>query len=93
MSRMTQVKSLLFSHSILSSSIFTRIHTLHSAIVEIYLQFVIKPFLEFHDIFYASLNKFFRSQLDAKKVPVWFTGMCRELTRTFSLLARDGSDN
>lgn len=43
-------------------------------IVELYLQFVIKPFLEFHDIFYASLNKFFRSQLDnASKVPVWFT--------------------
>mmetsp|Transcript_13866 Transcript_13866/g.23065 ORF Transcript_13866/g.23065 Transcript_13866/m.23065 type:complete len:403 (-) Transcript_13866:505-1713(-) len=44
------------------------------AIVELYLQFVIKPFLEFHDVFYASLNKFCRSQLDnAKKVPVWFT--------------------
>mmetsp|Transcript_12576 Transcript_12576/g.26626 ORF Transcript_12576/g.26626 Transcript_12576/m.26626 type:complete len:403 (-) Transcript_12576:255-1463(-) len=43
-------------------------------IVELYLQFIIKPFLEFHDIFYASLNKFFRSQLDnASRVPEWFT--------------------
>lgn len=46
----------------------------NSCIVELYLQFVIKPFLEFHDIFYASLNKFFRSQLDnASRVPEWFT--------------------
>ena len=71
---MTQVKSSLFSHTIIVN-FRPHPHTPHSAIVELYLQFVIKPFLEFHDVFYASLNKFFRFQLDAKKVPVWFTGM------------------
>lgn len=42
-------------------------------IVEIYLRTVIRPFLEFHDIFYAALNRFCRSQLDAHHVPAWFT--------------------
>jgi hypothetical protein len=71
--------SWLFSRRSLRIPVQTQLK--HSVIVELYLQFVIKPFLEFHDVFYASLNKFCRSQLDnAKKVPVWFTGMCRNFS-------------
>ena len=63
------------------------ISSLNSAIVELYLQFIIKPFLEFHDIFYASLNKFFRSRLDnAKKVPTWFTANFITYARTILII-------
>uniref|UniRef100_A0A7S2EGM5 Uncharacterized protein n=1 Tax=Trieres chinensis TaxID=1514140 RepID=A0A7S2EGM5_TRICV len=49
------------------------IFDLIDAIVELYLATVIKPFLGFHDVAYAALNRNLRALLDAKKPPTWFT--------------------
>ena len=43
--------------------------------IEVYLGKVIKPFLEWHEVFYSALNKNLRSILDGNKtkIPDWFT--------------------
>ncbi|GKY98480.1 hypothetical protein MPSEU_000805300 [Mayamaea pseudoterrestris] len=43
--------------------------------IELYLGSFIKPFLRWHEVFYASLNKLLRKLLDdnASKIPQWFT--------------------
>jgi hypothetical protein len=44
-------------------------------VIELYLGSFIKPFLRWHEVFYAGLNKVLRKGLDdnATKIPSWFT--------------------
>jgi hypothetical protein len=49
--------------------------SLIDSIVELYLGKIIKPFLSYHEIFYAAMNKTLRGLLDnnKSKIPDWFT--------------------
>jgi hypothetical protein len=58
--------------------------SLIDSIVELYLGKIIKPFLSYHEIFYAAMNKTLRGLLDANKSKIadWFTANFITYVRT-----------
>jgi len=52
------------------------------AVVELYLRSVIRPFLKWHEVFYAALNKVLRQALDRHRVPQHFTANFITYART-----------
>lgn len=67
-----------------TQDILTFIIELVNLLVEIYLTYVIKPFLSLHEIFYAWLNNTIRTILDdnSEKIPAWFTANFITYVRT-----------
>jgi hypothetical protein len=58
------------------------------AVVELYLGSIIKPFLAYHELFYAAMNKALRAVLDANKPKIgdWFTANFITYLRTFFVI-------
>lgn len=56
------------------------------AVVEVYLKSAIKPFLQFHETFYAGMNAFLRKLLDENTVPTWFTANFITYVRTAAVV-------
>lgn len=67
-----------------TQDILTFIFELVNLLVEIYLTYVIKPFLSLHEVFYAWLNNTIRTILDdnSDKIPTWFTANFITYVRT-----------
>lgn len=67
-----------------TQDIATFVFEIVNLLVELYLTYVIKPFLSLHEIFYAWLNNTIRSILDdnSDKIPTWFTANFITYVRT-----------
>jgi hypothetical protein len=57
-------------------------------LVELYLGSIIKPFLAYHELFYAAINKASRSAMDANKPKIadWFTANFITYLRTIFVI-------